>query len=192
LLKIEGGERGEESAYGVVDVRTDHETVATAICTVVDGNDVAGLFIVRMGGRVESDGMNESGIVFVRFRLVSDRYDRSVEVKQLRTTISSDMAFVGKSGRWSVFAGWKGRWEEKEGAVVKKGKEGGLSDGFYMPEKKIINDMMALFSRQPGMHAAFARPFFSPNLFLIISPQQSQENNTIPPPERPVKIAIKC
>jgi hypothetical protein len=41
------------------------------------------------------DGMNESGIVFVRFRLVSDRYDRSVEVKQLRTTISSDMTFVG-------------------------------------------------------------------------------------------------
>jgi hypothetical protein len=27
------------------------------------------------------DGMNESGIVFVRFRLVSDRCDRGVEVK---------------------------------------------------------------------------------------------------------------
>jgi hypothetical protein len=35
--------------YGVVDVRTDHETVATAICSVVDGNDVAGLFIVPYG-----------------------------------------------------------------------------------------------------------------------------------------------
>jgi hypothetical protein len=35
-------------AYGVVDVGTDHETFATAIGTVVDGNDVAGLFIVRI------------------------------------------------------------------------------------------------------------------------------------------------
>jgi len=44
------GRDGEESAYGVVDVGTDHETFTTAIGTVVDGNDVAGLFIVRMGG----------------------------------------------------------------------------------------------------------------------------------------------
>jgi hypothetical protein len=43
--------RGELCAYGVVDVGTDHETFATAIGTVVDGNDVAGLFILRMGGR---------------------------------------------------------------------------------------------------------------------------------------------
>ena len=34
-----------KSAYGVVDVRTDHETITTAISTMVDGNDVAGLFI---------------------------------------------------------------------------------------------------------------------------------------------------
>jgi hypothetical protein len=43
-----------KGAYGVVDVGTDHETVTTAISTVVDGNDVAGLFIVRAcvwGGR---------------------------------------------------------------------------------------------------------------------------------------------
>jgi hypothetical protein len=40
FLKIEG-----ESAYGVVNVGTDHETFTTAINTVVDGNDVAGLFI---------------------------------------------------------------------------------------------------------------------------------------------------
>lgn len=64
----------------------------------------------------------------------------------------------------------------KEGAVVKKGKEGGLLDGFYMPEKKIINDMMALFSRQPGMHAAFARPFFVPNLFYYyLSPTKPRK-----------------
>jgi hypothetical protein len=37
-----------ESAYGVVDVGTDHETFTTAISTMVDGNDVAGLFIVRI------------------------------------------------------------------------------------------------------------------------------------------------
>jgi len=38
-------------AYGVVDVGTNHETFTTAISTVVDGNDVAGLFIVRAYGR---------------------------------------------------------------------------------------------------------------------------------------------
>lgn len=49
-----------KGAYGVVDVGTDHETVTTAIVAVVNGNDVAGLFIVRcvhlcvhMGERVE-------------------------------------------------------------------------------------------------------------------------------------------
>lgn len=36
-----------KGAYGVVDVGTDHETVTAAISTMVDGNDVAGLFIVR-------------------------------------------------------------------------------------------------------------------------------------------------
>jgi len=41
---LEGYER-VKSAYGVVDVRTDHETITAAISTMVDGNDVAGLFI---------------------------------------------------------------------------------------------------------------------------------------------------
>jgi hypothetical protein len=65
-------EAREGSAYGVVDVGTDHETVATAISTVVDGNDVAGLFIVR---RERSNGRNERmngwmdrELFFVRFR----------------------------------------------------------------------------------------------------------------------------
>ena len=35
---------GRGNAYGVVDVGTDHETVTTAVVSVVDGNDVAGLF----------------------------------------------------------------------------------------------------------------------------------------------------
>lgn len=34
--------------YGVVNVRTNHEAFTTAISTVVDGDDVSGLF-VHMG-----------------------------------------------------------------------------------------------------------------------------------------------
>lgn len=54
-----------KGAYGVVDVGTDHETVTTAISTVVDGNDVAGLFIVRAcvwggRGRERSNGWNRN------------------------------------------------------------------------------------------------------------------------------------
>jgi hypothetical protein len=79
-----------------------------------------------------------------------------------------------------VFAGWKGRrgWDVRmeRGGCCEEGKGRGLLDGFYMPEKKIINDMMALFSRQPGMHAAFARPFFFPNLFYYyLSPTKPRK-----------------
>lgn len=64
-IEIRGGrfeEEGEDGgcAYGVVDVGTNHETITTAISTVVDGNDVAGLFIhcaYEVGRGGESDGM---------------------------------------------------------------------------------------------------------------------------------------
>jgi hypothetical protein len=83
-INIEGGSffARWKGAYGVVDVGTDHEAVTTAICTMVDGNDVAGLFIVRLccvcvcGGQRQrrNESMNR-GIICVRsfVRRVSDR-----------------------------------------------------------------------------------------------------------------------
>jgi hypothetical protein len=73
---------------------------------------------------------------------------------------------------------------------VKKGRGRGHSDGFYMPEKKIIKLIGIVFSRPRGMHAAFARPFFSLSFFIFLFlPQQSNKINksNTPPPEHPVR-----
>src|SRR5258707_4917887 len=100
-----------------------------------------------MNERINIQDIKRNGNYFFgAFRLViSDRYDRRVEVKgrELRTTISSDMMSSGKSVGVCLMEGEAGGTYYTltdgggEGAVVKRGKEG-LLDGVLYARKIIM------------------------------------------------------